>query len=84
MSIRKNMKNRLLSLEDKLLLRKRVLIETIIDQLKNTSQIAHTRHRSVDDFLVNLVVGLIAYTHQEKKPSLDLSTNKQALLPAIF
>jgi hypothetical protein len=78
------MKNRLLSLQDKLLLRKRALIETINDQLKNISQIAHTRHRSARNFLVNLVAGLIAYTHQEKKPSLNVSTSEQALLPAVI
>ena len=55
---------------DRLLARKRALIETINDQLKNISQIAHTRHRSVDNFAVNVVAGLIAYTHQPKKPSL--------------
>ena len=82
--IRKNMKNRLMSLQDKLLLRKRSLIETINDQLKNISQIAHTRHRSVQNFLVNLVAGLIAYTHQEKKPSLNLSMSEQALLPTAI
>ena len=79
--LRKNMKNRLLLLFDKLMLRKRALIETIIDQLKNISQIAHTRHRSVDNFLVNLVAGLIAYTHQPRKPSLHLRDESLALLP---
>ena len=68
--LRKNMKNRLIPLADRLLARKRALIETINDQLKNISQIAHTRHRSVDNFAVNVVAGLIAYTHQPKKPSL--------------
>ena len=62
----KNMKNRLMPLIDKVLVRKRAIIETINDQLKNISQIAHTRHRSVDNFLVNLFAGLIAYTHQPK------------------
>lgn len=52
----------------------------IIDQLKNISQIVHTRHRSVDNFLVNLISGLIAYTHQEKKPSLNLSQLELGLL----
>ena len=46
--LRKNMKNRLVVLDDKLLTRKRAVIETIIDQLKNISQILHTRHRSTD------------------------------------
>ena len=80
--LRKNMKNRLLLLFDKLMLRKRALIETITDQLKNISQVAHTRHRSVDNFLVNLVAGLIAYTHQPKKPSLNLRDESLALLSA--
>jgi hypothetical protein len=59
--IRKNMPNQLMPLMDKLLTRKRSIIETINDQLKNISQIAHTRHRSVTNFLVNLLAGLIAY-----------------------
>ena len=79
--IRKNMHNRLIPLMDKLLTRKRSIIETINDQLKNISQIAHTRHRSPTNFLVNLIAGLIAYTHQPKKPSLNLSVSQLALLP---
>lgn len=82
--IRKNMKNRLMTLMDKVLVRKRAIIETINDQLKNISQIAHTRHRSVNNFLVNLVAGLIAYTHQPKKPSLNLSREDSVLLPALI
>jgi hypothetical protein len=70
--IRKNMQNRLMRLWDKLLLRKRALIETINDQLKNISQIEHTRHRSVTGFMVNLIAGLVAYSFQPKKPSLGL------------
>ena len=70
--LKRNMKNRLLPLADRLLLRKRAIVETIIDQLKNISQIEHTRHRSPVNFLVNLLCGLIAYCHQPKKPSLHL------------
>jgi dTDP-4-amino-4,6-dideoxygalactose transaminase len=70
--LRANMKNRLMPYADKLLLRKRAIAESIIDQLKNISQIEHTRHRSVTNFLVNLLCGLIAYCHQPKKPSLHL------------
>lgn len=70
--LRKNMHNRLLDWSDTLLLRKRAIIETINDQLKNISQIEHSRHRSPINFLVNLVAGLIAYFHQPKKPSLGL------------
>ena len=68
--IRKNMQNRLVVLEDKLLTRKRFVIETIVDQLKNISQIEHTRHRNTTNFIVNLIAGLIAYTWQAKQPSL--------------
>ena len=69
---RRNMKNRLMRLTDKLLARKRSIIETIIDQLKNISQIEHSRHRSPVNFMINLLCGLIAYSHQPKKPSLRL------------
>ena len=69
---RRNMKNRLMRLHDKLLSRKRSIIETIIDQLKNISQIEHSRHRSPVNFCVNLLCGLIAYCHQPKKPSLEM------------
>jgi hypothetical protein len=69
--LRKNMKNRLMTISDKLLLRKRALIETINDQLKNISQIEHTRHRSPINFVVNVLAGLIAYCHQPKKPALQ-------------
>ena len=72
-TIRKNMKNHLMCLEDKLLLRKRAIIETINDQLKNISQIEHSRHRSYPNFIVNLLAGLIAYTFQPKKPAVNFS-----------
>jgi hypothetical protein len=64
--------------EDAFFLRKRSIAETIIDQLKNISQIEHSRHRSPVNFVVNLICGLIAYAHQPKKPSLGLMTNELA------
>jgi Transposase DDE domain len=70
--LRKNMHNRLLAWSDKVFLRKRAIIESVTDQLKNISQIEHSRPRSPTNFLVNLVGGLIAYCHQPKKPSLGL------------
>ena len=82
--LRKNMQNQLVVLEDKLLTRKRFVIETIVDQLKNISQIEHTRHRSTTNFIVNLIAGLIAYTWQAKKPSLHLSDKDMALLPTLI
>ncbi|MFO3212041.1 IS982 family transposase, partial [Legionella pneumophila serogroup 2] len=71
--IKKNMKNKLMPLLDKLLLRKRAIIESVNDQLKNISQIEHSRHRSINNFMVNLLEGLAAYALQPKKPSLNLN-----------
>jgi hypothetical protein len=70
--LRKNMKKRLLPLIDKLLLRKPAVIESVVDQLKNISQIEHTRRRRPINCFVNIIAGLIAYCHQPKKPSLNL------------
>ena len=70
--LRKNMKNKLMPIIDKLLLKKRMLIESVINQLKNICQLEHNRHRSVANCFVNIAAALIAYTYQEKKPSLNL------------
>lgn len=70
--LRSNMKNKLMFLEDKILLRKRVLVETVNDQLKNISQLEHTRHRSVWNFFINVFPALAAYIRQPKKPHLNL------------
>ena len=67
-TVRSNMKNRLMPIIDKILLRKRSIIETINDQLKNISQIEHTRHRSIWNFMVNLICGLLSYSFRDKKP----------------
>ena len=53
------------------------------DQLKNISQIEHTRHRSPANFLVNVIAGLIAYTYREKKPSLDIRVKELGQLPGL-
>ena len=66
------MKNSLMLLNDKIILRKRAIIETINDLLKNDCQIEHTRHRSVANFVGNLVAGLIACNLAPKKPALNL------------
>ena len=81
--LRKNMRNILLPLADRLLLRKRALIETIIDQLKNVCQIEHSRHRSPFNFLVHLLAGLAAYCHQPKKPSLALDLDRRLATSVI-
>lgn len=80
--LKAGMKNHLLPQADKLLLRKRCILETITDQLKNISQIEHTRHRSLANFMANLLCGLIAYYHQFKKPSLTLDLPQlESLIP---
>ena len=71
--LRSNMKNKLMLWTDRILLRRRAIIETIIDQLKNISQIEHTRHRSFQNFFVNVLCGLIAYCRRPVKPSLGLA-----------
>ena len=78
--LKRNMKQRLMPLGARLLLRKRAIIETIIDQLKNISQIEHSRPRSPVNCFVNILGGLIAYCHQPKKPSIAL--DHTLLLPA--
>ena len=82
--LRKHMPNRLMPLKDKRLARKRSRIETINDQLKNISPIVHTRHRGPTNFVVNLRAGLMAYSHQPKKPSLRLTPDQEALLPVCL
>jgi hypothetical protein len=81
--LKTRMKNRLISMFDKLMLRKRAIIESVIDQLKNISQIEHSRHRSVANCFVNLLAGLIAYTYRAKKPSLNIRVKEQLQLPAL-
>jgi IS5 family transposase len=71
--LKKNMKNKLMLIPDKLLLRKRAVIESVNDFLKNICQIEHSRHRSPKNFLVNLLSGLAAYSIIPKKPSLRIS-----------
>jgi hypothetical protein len=78
--LKTNMKNRLVSMFDKIMLRKRAVIESVVDQLKNISQIEHSRHRSVANCFVNLLAGLIAYTWREKKPSLNIRVKEQLQL----
>ena len=66
------MKNALMYLHDKIILRKRYITETINNLLKNDCQIEHTRHRCLTNFVGNLVAGLIAYNLAPKKPTLNL------------
>jgi hypothetical protein len=80
--IRNNMKNVLMEMKDKILLRKRSVIETINDELKNICSIEHSRHRSFENFITNLISGLIAYCFFPKKPAIkyeSINTDQLAL-----
>lgn len=68
--MRNNMKGGELPLKDRIMLRKRAVIESVNDELKNICQIEHTRHRSFTNFLTNLIAGLLAYSFLPKKPSI--------------
>ena len=70
--LKKNMKNKLVDFSDKLLLRKRAVIESVNDFLKNICQIEHSRHRSIDNFFVNLLSALVAYSFIPKKLALNM------------
>lgn len=79
-TVRKNMKKKFISLWDRAILKKRFIIETVNDQLKNISYIEHSRHRSPHGFMLNLLGGLIAYCLKEEKPSLNLTAQELELL----
>ena len=75
-NIRNNMKNCLIELKDKIMLRKRSVIETINDELKNMCQVEHSRHRSFGNFMTNILSGLIAYSFFPKKPAIKFDVQK--------
>ena len=70
--LKNKMKNALMSISDKVLLRKRAIIESVNDELKNMAQIEHSRHRSFHNFINNLMAGIAAYCFFPKKPMLQL------------
>jgi hypothetical protein len=78
--IRKNMKNRLMSIYDKLLLKGRGVVDSVIGQLKEGCQIEHTRHRSPINFVLNLMGGLAAYSLRPRKPSLEVGKKRGKML----
>lgn len=80
--LRNNMKGGEIPLQDKINLRKRAVIESVNDELKNICQIEHTRHRSFTNFITNLIAGLLAYSFLPKKPSINaerIDTNQLQL-----
>jgi hypothetical protein len=82
--LKKNMKPKLLPLFDRILLRKRALIESVNDYLKNVCHLEHSRHRSWVNAFVHLLAGLVAYTWQDHRPTLDLSSQDRQALEALL
>lgn len=81
--VRNNMRNSLMTVADKILLRKRALIETVNDELKNIAQIEHSRYRSFNNFIANSLSAIAAYCFFEKKPAIDVDFIKDRQL-AMF
>ena len=70
--LRTNMKGALMNVSDRLLLRKRAIIETVNDELKNIAQVEHSRHRCFDNFIVNMLGAIAAYCMFPKKPCINV------------
>jgi hypothetical protein len=71
--IRRNMKNYLMPMADKIMLRKRFLIETVLDTLKSEMGLEHSRHRSPVNAMVHILSCLVAYAFRPGKPSISLN-----------
>jgi hypothetical protein len=82
--IRKNMKNKLIQMKDKFLLKKRTVIETVIDLLKNIFDLWHTRHRSIDNAFNNTLACLAAYGFLEQKPSISQNYTKRNTMLSLI
>lgn len=82
-NIHNSMKNCLMELKDKIMLKKRSVIETINDELKNICQVEYSRHRSFGSFITNILSGLITYSFFPKKPAIKYETNNSTQV-ALF
>ncbi len=84
-AVRRNMKQKALSNEEKLLLRKRSVIETVNDELKNICQVEHTRHRCLAGFILNIMSAIAAYSFFPKKPSIkkDIEETNPVLIQQL-
>ena len=78
--IRRNMRNYLMPLADKLMLRKRFVIETVLDILKCEMGLEHSRHRSVINAIVHILSCLVAYAFRPGKPSISLTHQESRLI----
>jgi hypothetical protein len=74
------MKAKAMSQFDKAMLSNRYIIETINDQLKNISQVEHSRHRSETGFMLNVISGIVAYCLKKQKPRIKLSASEFGLM----
>ena len=81
--LKSNMKGALMSVSDKLLLRKRAIIETVNDELKNIAQVEHSRHRSFENFIVNMLGAIAVYCVFPKKPCIHVQRTLDTQL-ALF
>jgi hypothetical protein len=79
--IRRNMRNHLMPLGDKLMLRKRFVIETVLDILKSKMGLEHTRHRSPVNAMVHVLSCLVAYAYRSGKPSISLRAQQIEAYP---
>ena len=70
--VKNNMKNSLMTVADKIMLRKRAVVESVNDELKNIAQIEHSRYRSFINFITNALSAIAAYCFFPKKPSISL------------
>ena len=78
------MKNCLMQMSDKILLRKRAVIETVNDELKNICQVEHSRHRSFGNFISNLLAGLVTYSFFSKKPAIKFETENTNQIACFY
>jgi hypothetical protein len=69
--IKKNMKNYLIPMLDKILLRKRFIIETIFGYIKEQFNITPSKHRSPSNFFASLFAAIIAYQIKPSKPKIS-------------
>jgi IS5 family transposase len=72
--IRRNMKNYLMPIADKIMLRKRFVIETVLDTLKSEMGLEHSRHSSVMNAMVHVLSCLVAYAFRPRKPAISLTS----------
>ena len=69
---------------DRIMLRKRSVIETVNDELKNICEIEHTRQRAIHNFIMNLIAALAAYAFFDKKPAIRFDRMPNTGQPVLF